>query len=103
MKNYKLDRQNNPVETTMMDAMNWREKNPNRCRVGWTSIGEHIDVSTVFLPLDHSWNGGPPVLWETMVFGLEDEICERYTSYADAVAGHARIVTEISKRHQGSV
>jgi hypothetical protein len=26
-------------------------------------------VSTVFLGLDHNYGSGPPVLWETMVFG----------------------------------
>lgn len=26
-------------------------------------------VSTVFLGLDHSFGVGPPILWETMVFG----------------------------------
>jgi hypothetical protein len=33
---------------------------------------EHIGpsmVSTVFLGLDHNWSDGPPILWETMVFG----------------------------------
>jgi hypothetical protein len=30
-----------------------------------------VRVSTVFLGLDHSWNVGPPVLFETMIFGGE--------------------------------
>lgn len=28
-----------------------------------------VCVSTVFLGLDHSFNGGPPILFETMIFG----------------------------------
>lgn len=28
-----------------------------------------VMVSTVFLGLDHNWGKGPPILWETMVFG----------------------------------
>jgi hypothetical protein len=45
----------------------------------------------VFLGVDHAHLGGPPVLWETMIFGFEnDEYQERYTSKADALAGHAR-------------
>lgn len=28
-----------------------------------------IRVSTVFLGLDHNWGSGPPLLFETMVFG----------------------------------
>lgn len=52
-----------------------------------------IRVSTVFLGLDHGFGPGAPVLWETMIFGgPHDEYQERYTSYDDALAGHARAV-----------
>jgi hypothetical protein len=48
-------------------------------------------VSTVFLGLDHSWDAGPPILWETMIFGgKEDGYQERFSSREDAVAGHAK-------------
>jgi hypothetical protein len=51
------------------------------------------EVSTVFLGLDHSWGGGPPVLFETMVFGGPfDQAQERYSTWAEAEAGHARWV-----------
>lgn len=47
-------------------------------------------VSTIFLGLDHNhYSTGPPVLWETMVFGgaLNGE-CQRYTSKLEALIGH---------------
>lgn len=48
-------------------------------------------VSTVFLGSDHSFGSGPPVLWETMIFGGEhDEYQERYTSRESAIEGHGR-------------
>jgi hypothetical protein len=54
-----------------------------------TSGEPEIMVSTVFLALDHNWGDGPPVLWETLVFGgLLDGEMNRYTSRADALAGH---------------
>lgn len=55
-----------------------------------------VTVSTVFLVIDHSFgDGGPPVLWETLVFdGPSDQEMRRYTSLADALAGHAEVVTE---------
>ena len=62
--------------------------------VAQTDLGT-IRVSTVFLGLDHSFGfgGGEPVLWETMIFsGTQNDYQERYTSRADAVAGHARAV-----------
>jgi len=52
--------------------------------------GTHIEVSTVFLGLDHNFSGtGPPVLWETLVFGgpLDGE-GGRYTTKAAALQGH---------------
>jgi hypothetical protein len=59
-------------------------------RVAYDTVGE-AGVSTVFLGMDHSWGEGPPLLWETMIFGGDqDQYCARYTTYADAVAGHAK-------------
>ena len=48
-----------------------------------------VRVSTVFLGLDHSFGGGPPLLWETMIFGGPHGDCKwRYSSLKDALAGH---------------
>jgi len=56
-------------------------------------------ISTVFLGLDHSWDDGPhaPVLWESMVFGgpLDGEQ-RRYTSRADADAGHTALCLAVT-------
>jgi hypothetical protein len=53
-----------------------------------------VTVSTVFLALDHSFGDGPPVLWETMVFGgPADMDQQRYTSREAAEAGHVEAVT----------
>ena len=51
-------------------------------------------VSTVFLGLDHNFlPGGPPLLWETMIFGgpLDGEEW-RYGSRNEAIAGHGEAV-----------
>lgn len=56
-------------------------------------------VSTVFLGLDHRHYGeGLPILWETMVFAdgsPMDQEQQRYTSKADALAGHAAMVAKL--------
>lgn len=58
------------------------------------------DVSTVFLGLDHRFgDDGPPLVFETMVFGgLLDQSCERYSTLDEAKAGHKamceRVLTE---------
>lgn len=52
-------------------------------------------ISTVFLAIDHAFGDGPPVLYETMVFGSDANAEDRqwrYTTRAKAVCGHAAIV-----------
>jgi len=52
--------------------------------------GRRILVSTVFLGIDHNWSDqGPPILWETMVFGGPDDGAQqRYCSKDAALVGH---------------
>lgn len=59
--------------------------------------GLRIRVSTVFLGIDHNHFGdGPPILWETMVFGgLLDGTQRRYESRADAYVGHQEICARV--------
>lgn len=37
--------------------------------VAKSDVGNGVRVSTVFLGLDHSYGEGPPLLFETMIFG----------------------------------
>jgi hypothetical protein len=63
-------------------------------RVARTSVGK-VEVSTVFLGLDHSF-GGKPLWFETMVFGGSlDQEQERYTTWEEAEAGHAAMVERV--------
>lgn len=69
-------------------------------RVGLTE-GDEWTVSTVFLGMDHRFDDGPPLLFETMVFstknwrkgrGLSEHDMDRYSTWDEAEAGHARMV-----------
>jgi len=67
-------------------------KNRGMFRDTFNIYGEEVRVSTVFLHMDHSFNGGPPLLFETMVFGgLHDNHQVRYTSWEEAEIGHNEI------------
>lgn len=57
----------------------------------WDDV-DGVTVSTVFLGLDHNFGWeGPPILWETMIFGGEhDQYQERYSSADEAEIGHER-------------
>jgi hypothetical protein len=63
-------------------------------QVGYTEIGaEGVHVSTVWLGLDSGFGAGPPLIFETMIFGgpLDDEQW-RYATEEEARAGHANAV-----------
>ena len=91
---YTLDENNRPIlQADPMDACIWRDSHPERFRVARTELPDGVLVSTVFLCLDHSYDGGEPVLWETMIFGgIHDQDQNRYTSYEAALEGHAQMV-----------
>ena len=94
MNCYTLDKNNKPIlQANPMDAWRWRESHPERIGVARTELPDGVLVSTVFLCLDHSYDGGEPVLWETMIFGgPHDGFQDRYTSYEAALEGHAQMV-----------
>jgi hypothetical protein len=89
LRQYVLDESGEPVRCD--DLMTWGRYMQGDRHIGDDHIGD-IHVSTVFLGLDHSFErSGPPVLWETMIFGGEhDEYQERYTSREEALKGHAK-------------
>jgi len=62
--------------------------------IGFTELESGtVKVSTVFLGLNHSFGEGPPVLFETMIFGGEhDELQTRYHTREAAEQGHEDIV-----------
>lgn len=79
-----------------------REQQLRDKRVAEDTIGPYW-ISTVWLGIDHAlWMVGPPVIFETMVFvkhdedgaplGPEVDYQLRYSTEAEALAGHAETV-----------
>lgn len=84
----------------MRDGRAWAEwfETAER-RVAQTELGA-ARVSTVFLGLNHAFNGGPPLWFETMIFrgrGWTDCYPHRYPTWDTAEAGHAMAV-EMERR-----
>lgn len=74
----------------LLAAIGWDYK-----RVAKTEIGD-IQISTVWLGLDHQYGDGPPLIFETMQFGgNDDQECERYSTIEEAKAGHDAWVKRI--------
>ena len=77
-----------------------------RCFEGASRIVKQEDVgdahvSTVFLGIDHRHRDGPPLLFETMVFGgpLDGEQ-ERCSTWEQAEAQHAATVERVKEQIQ---
>ena len=98
MNTYILDGRTPIAEPDLMKWALWFET-ADRC-VKDTEQGDVI-VSTVFLGLDHSpgFPGQRPELFETMIFvgGSSQGDCERYATWEEAEAGHARWVVKVFK------
>jgi hypothetical protein len=92
-EHYILDGRN-AVKTDLMTWARWFEKGTERHVADETINGHRI--STVFLGVDHSFGQGPPLLFETMVFGgsLNQEQ-DRYTTWEQAEAGHKAMVDRV--------
>jgi len=95
---YILNNNNKPIPASITEAADWLDNNDHRRIVKQDQIDD-VFISTVFLGLDHSWTpGGKPVLWETMIFGgKHNQYQERYTSHKDALEGHKKALTLITK------
>jgi len=86
MSLYYYDRQGNPL--TLME---WASSTDDK-RVAYTKVDD-TTISTVWLEFNHQYGDGPPLIFETMVFGgpfNEEQI--RYSTEAEAVAGHDQMV-----------
>lgn len=79
-----------PVKADLTTWAKWFEAGNDNRRVASTAKG-HVLVSTVFLGLDHQWGDGPPMIFETMIFGGEhDQYQERCSTWEEAEAMHKK-------------
>ena len=66
---YTLDKNGNPVfEPDLIKWAKWIES--EKRSVANETVGDS-KISTVFLGIDHAFDDGPLVLWETTIFGGE--------------------------------
>lgn len=80
-----------PADT--MEWARWYEKADRR--VDRTEVG-NVTVSTVFLGLNHQFGDGPPLIFETLVFGGElDQEMDRYSTWDEAEAGHKAMIQRV--------
>ena len=82
---YKLDGKK-AVPATQEEVLPWFG---SKDRIVAKSEKNGVRVSTVFLVLNHAFNEGAPMIFETMIFGGEhDQWQERCSTWDEAEAQH---------------
>lgn len=94
-------RQGEPLDTAAAERLLGDQAYKRVALTNVTSASDSgIDyrISTVWLALDHNFDGGAPILFETMVFGFDgaDEYMQRYATEEEARAGHAEAVSVVA-------
>lgn len=89
-------------KATFKEWAEWYGKRPERHVADETINGSRI--STVFLGINHAYDSGPLLLFETLVFGgkLDGEM-DRYTTWEQAEAGHKEMVGRVIDATDNSV
>lgn len=78
----------------LMTWANWLEKADRHVR---KHEADGVRVSTVFMGLDHSFGDGPPLLFETMIFGgPHDGFQDRFATWEEAEEGHDAAVAMLT-------
>jgi hypothetical protein len=83
------DRQGRPITFEQ-----WARTLEHDRRVAFDAL-PGCEISTVWLGIDHNFGKGPPLIFETMIFGGPDDLDRsqwRYATEEEARAGHVRAV-----------
>lgn len=83
----------------------WALSREANLRVAEDQVGP-LYVSTIWLGLDHRFGDGPPLIFETMIFGpweWHDLYVRRYSTEGEALIGHAAAVMYARRRRHGLV
>lgn len=87
------DKQGKPLDREQYFEL-LKTSGPDYKRVAFTKVGD-IDISTVWLGLDHRYGDGDPVIFETMQFGGDaGGDADRYCTLEEARAGHVAWVKQ---------
>jgi len=95
---YILDKSKNPIHVEKLEGAKWSEDCPKDKIVKQTSIKNYW-VSTVFLGLDHSNYGGPPIVFETRITKDREWLAyqDRYCTWKAASQGHRDAMRKVIK------
>jgi hypothetical protein len=88
-----------PAESLLDWALNFEQSN----RIVKKDSIEGVEVSTVFLGLDHNWGDGPPLIFETITFSDSmGEVQVRCTTYEQAEEMHENVCKIVRAAQSGA-
>jgi hypothetical protein len=90
------DREGNPLES--IQEYGKLHQDEDYKIVAKTTVGQY-EVSTVWLGMNHQYDEGPPLIFETMIFGgdRDGELWNRYPTETHAIVGHDQAVAHLEK------
>lgn len=75
--------------------MHLRFRDETYWRVAFTRLSDDLEVSTVWLGIDHGFGHYGPLIFETLVFGDDSgEAMWRYRTEDEALEHHQQLITE---------
>ena len=85
------DRQGRPIHNEQEFLKKFADKKYRR--VAFSELPGDVSISTVWLGINHQFGHGPPLIFETMIFGGDlNESCWRYSTEEEAREGHEKAV-----------
>ena len=96
---YIEDEEGNPVPCeNLLDWARWFTDNEDRRIVSYDTIS-NVDISTVFLGVNHNLYREVPMIYETMIFQKEGDnrVLDRYPTREAALRGHCTILEAMKK------
>jgi hypothetical protein len=95
---YILDEHGNPVpEPDPLKWADWIEENHEKRSIQLDEVDGYT-VSTVFLGSDMSFMSNKPELFETIVFGDDDNMMRRYATKQEALQGHLEVLYQVKRK-----
>lgn len=91
-----FDRKGRPISFLRMGQLKFERSGYDR--IGLTTLPGRlgpVEISTVWLGMDHSYGYGPRLIFETMIFCDDENLdtaCWRYSTLKQAAIGHRRVV-----------
>lgn len=100
---YRLEGHTPVAVSSFEEFMRWELETLHEQKIVRKDVVGGVEISTVFLGRNHQFRDGPPLVFETMVFGGAGDYQARYSTWEQAEQGHARALAQVLAQTQALV